>query len=47
MERKDYQKRAELLAGLLQLSIKEGDFSKLDEYISGIKQAIDSMRKSA
>lgn len=45
MDREDYRKRAELLAGLLTLAIKEGDFSKTDSYLEEIKNAIKAMRK--
>ena len=45
MDKEDYRKRAELLAYLLYLAIKEGDFSKVEEYQRGIQQAIEDMRK--
>jgi hypothetical protein len=47
MKKEDYMKKAKYLAGLLYLAIKNRDFSKTNEYLQEIKQAIDDMRKQS
>ena len=44
MTREDYRKRAELLAELLMLAIREGDFSKTQDYLGQIEEALTKMR---
>jgi hypothetical protein len=45
MTAEDYRKKAQLFAELMVICIKEGDFSKFDDYMYGVKQAIEDMRK--
>lgn len=41
----DYRRKAQLIAELTVLAIKEEDFSKIDEYLAETKLAIENMRK--
>ena len=46
MNKKDYERKAELLFGLAALAIKEGDYGTAIEYADLAKGAIENARKA-
>jgi len=45
MDKKDYEREAELLAELASLAMKEGNYGKAEKYLETAKSAIEKARK--